>query len=425
MSGRKRPPTSDQPSITYRWDRIRGASSDLGDFVHKEHVPSISDNREPSSKKSEPMSCKILSTEELISAVGQIWNLVSPPTVFEHKEKLNQNGIGCQKIVTLGDLGGEKVRSAPTLDDDAKYYCVDVRTASHIAPMMQPKFEFLKVTQKMSVFEPCSENYAHPLFWQFLKGATNLSNEPCMGKRLANLGITYELEKIYGWMKKVIPAGHQYLVNIAEIEKNKTGKSSISGSAISNAGCISRDAIQPTNNLASKRADFYFGSIKSRDASLCDNTKVATRVETTSSLYSDYFLGALQDNGINVSVAKTPSSSLHADYFIDFLAPYKSTYEKFLHNTDDNEVSENKRKQPQKFVIEDKNGMEIRSPAHGRPQCAFAKQEHAFAGAFAGIFVSLCLHPIDTVKTVIQSCHAEQKSIYYIGRSIVSERGKF
>ncbi|KAI3523752.1 hypothetical protein L1887_02128 [Cichorium endivia] len=52
-----------------------------------------------------------------------------------------------------------------------------------------------------------------------------------------------------------------------------------------------------------------------------------------------------------------------------------------------------------------------------------AKQEHAFAGAFAGIFVSLCLHPMDSVKTVIQSCHTHQRSIPYIGKSILSERG--
>ncbi|GAY39114.1 hypothetical protein CUMW_041900 [Citrus unshiu] len=45
-----------------------------------------------------------------------------------------------------------------------------------------------------------------------------------------------------------------------------------------------------------------------------------------------------------------------------------------------------------------------------KPHLSLAKQEHAFAGALA-------------VKTVIQSCHTEQKSIVYIGRSIVSERG--
>ncbi|CAH9114177.1 unnamed protein product [Cuscuta europaea] len=41
----------------------------------------------------------------------------------------------------------------------------------------------------------------------------------------------------------------------------------------------------------------------------------------------------------------------------------------------------------------------------------------------AGICVSICLHPMDTIKTIIQSCHADRKSFYYIGRLVISERG--
>ncbi|KAH0939009.1 hypothetical protein HID58_006470 [Brassica napus] len=41
------------------------------------------------------------------------------------------------------------------------------------------------------------------------------------------------------------------------------------------------------------------------------------------------------------------------------------------------------------------------------------------------VFVSQsCLHPLDTVKTMIQSCASkEDKSLCYTGRSIISERG--
>ena len=54
---------------------------------------------------------------------------------------------------------------------------------------------------------------------------------------------------------------------------------------------------------------------------------------------------------------------------------------------------------------------------------SFAKHGHAFAGALAGVSVSLCLHPLDTVKTMIQSCRFQDKSLCYTGRSIISERG--
>ncbi|CAH8355730.1 unnamed protein product [Eruca vesicaria subsp. sativa] len=57
------------------------------------------------------------------------------------------------------------------------------------------------------------------------------------------------------------------------------------------------------------------------------------------------------------------------------------------------------------------------------PTYAFAKHRHAFAGALAGVSVSLCLHPLDTVKTLIQSCRLQEKSLCFTGRSIISERG--
>lgn len=58
--------------------------------------------------------------------------------------------------------------------------------------------------------------------------------------------------------------------------------------------------------------------------------------------------------------------------------------------------------------------------------CSSSKETptYAFAGALAGVSVSLCLHPLDTVKTMIQSCRLQDKSLCYTGRSIISERGK-
>eukprot|EP01018_Ginkgo_biloba_P034421 Gb_14414 [translate_table: standard] len=48
---------------------------------------------------------------------------------------------------------------------------------------------------------------------------------------------------------------------------------------------------------------------------------------------------------------------------------------------------------------------------------------NALAGALAGAFVSLWLHPVDTVKTVIQAHSAGHRSVVHSFGSIVSERG--
>lgn len=397
MYGGKRPGRGNHPpSITYKRNRNGGMPFDLADFVHDGHSPSISENNKPNDIKSGTSSPEIFSTTELVSAVGQVWNLLNPCAVPETKE---------QKNVILNDLNGAGAGGAAILDDNTKYFCVDIRNGSHVTQMVQPQFEFLKVTKKMLVFEPSSENYSRSLFWRFLKRGTSSRNESREGKGLATVGTGYELDKIYGWMKELIPAGSKYPAN------NST------------EGCIARDRpTNPANNLASKTADCYSDSVESKEVSLCDNARVVT-IGKSSSVSSDYFLGALHDFNANSSASRALNYVLCADYHINCLAPCKSTYEHFENDIGDFDVPKNSREQPQNLVTQGRTGIQIQSSACERPQYALAKQEHAFAGAFAGIFVSLSLHPIDTVKTIIQSCPAEQKSISFIGRSIVSERG--
>ncbi|KAM0024246.1 putative mitochondrial carrier domain superfamily [Helianthus debilis subsp. tardiflorus] len=84
---------------------------------------------------------------------------------------------------------------------------------------------------------------------------------------------------------------------------------------------------------------------------------------------------------------------------------------------------ETKEGQRSQFPNEESSVVHVFTSSSHKPQYGLAKQEHAFAGAFAGTFVSLCLHPMDTVKTVVQSCHTDQRSIPYISKSIISERG--
>ncbi|KMZ72087.1 putative Mitochondrial carrier protein [Zostera marina] len=62
-------------------------------------------------------------------------------------------------------------------------------------------------------------------------------------------------------------------------------------------------------------------------------------------------------------------------------------------------------------------------PIHDRLCIGFGRQTYALAGALSGTFVSICLHPIDTVKTVIQSRSMNQVSIFQAFASVISERG--
>ena len=82
-------------------------------------------------------------------------------------------------------------------------------------------------------------------------------------------------------------------------------------------------------------------------------------------------------------------------------------------------------KQLVKLIVENEYNREDSSLTRERSCYNIGKPEHAFAGALAGVFVSLCLHPVDTIKTVVQSYHAEHKSLSYIGKSIVTDRGGF
>ncbi|KAK8936254.1 hypothetical protein KSP39_PZI013014 [Platanthera zijinensis] len=56
-------------------------------------------------------------------------------------------------------------------------------------------------------------------------------------------------------------------------------------------------------------------------------------------------------------------------------------------------------------------------------QHAISNNRHAIAGALAGTLVTLSLHPIDTVKTIIQANGTGQKSCYHIARRIISQHG--
>jgi len=422
MVGCSKPPRSDQPSIKYRSIPVKGVSFALADFVHEGYSPTLCDNRSKQCNKiSEPKSPEILSTAQLISAVGQIWDCASHSLAFfQAKKSLNYNDKDFEKEEILGNLGVEGNGRVPTAAD-SNCLCLEITTAGHISPMVHPNLDYPKRTQKMSIFDSCRENYTHSLFWSFLQGHNNMSNELWREKGLSSLKISYELGNIYGWRNEILPPGVKHPVKPTEIENRITSDRFISGDITNLAGsCISGDMASPA-----KFSGRNYDLLKCKDSPSLNNVNSAINATETTSLCKDYFLGPIWDNPAGGGVSRCPSSSIYADYHINSLASCNSAFEECQCKTGGNELPENNRKQSQISVIEDECKMQVNASAPQKPQYVLAKQKHAFAGALSGIFVSLCLHPVDTVKTVIQSCRAEQKSICNIGKSIVSDRGKF
>ncbi|GLJ42297.1 hypothetical protein SUGI_0875590 [Cryptomeria japonica] len=76
-------------------------------------------------------------------------------------------------------------------------------------------------------------------------------------------------------------------------------------------------------------------------------------------------------------------------------------------------------------LVRNKESLRIDSHSQkGNSESPFPKPgTNALAGALAGTFVSLWLHPIDTVKTVIQSRSVGHRSVFRNLGSILSERG--
>jgi hypothetical protein len=400
----------------------RGSPLRLLILFREGYSPTLCDNKSKECNKiSEPKSPEILSTAQLISAVGQIWDCASHPlSFFQAKKSLNYNDKNFEKEEISDNLGVEGNGRVPT-SADSNCICLEITTAGHISPTVHPNLDYSKGTQKMSIFDSYTENYTHSLFGSFPHGHNNMSNELWREKGLSSLKISYELGNIYGWRSEIIPAGVKHPVKPTEIEKKITGERCILGDRTSPASsCISGDMANPAN-LSGCNYDL----LKCKDSSSLNTVNSAINAIEMTSLYKDYFLVPIRDSLADGGVSMCPSSSIYADYHIKSLASCNSAFEECQCKTGGNELPGNNRKQSQISVMEDEYKMKVHASAPQKPQYVLAKQEHAFAGALSGIFVSLCLHPVDTVKTVIQSCRAEQNSICYIGKSIVSDRGKF
>ncbi|KAK6947786.1 Mitochondrial substrate/solute carrier [Dillenia turbinata] len=390
-------PKSKKPAIKYRVGQIDRASFKLEDFVFE-------DNYTQSSKISK--SSEILSTAKLIRSVGQVWDLVSHPLA---NSQPNENTKGCPT-----DSEKEKLMCYLGREDNVRPFTSSA--GSDYSTIMPQSLEPVRVKQTI----PSSEavvNYKFSFLQQLFWGGIYRHSEPCKGKGLVSIQMLHDLGYLYGWMRQGEFSRSKYSINSFQIENRETVEGCASGDMICpGSACISESANSPLTSLVSGTADCNSFSTKCKDfllgerADISDHTRISAFPRCL-----DHVLEVVQEAKVDKSVSLPPISCLCADH-LDSLSSGQCPHgggnglpKKKIENCE--------------FATEDAVEMGTCSSKQDKSCHPLAKKGHAFAGACAGVFVSLCLHPFDTVKTIIQSCHGEERSIFNIGRWIISERG--
>lgn len=418
MAGHKIQPGNIQPSVKCHQNEVVGTSLEVTDNIYKEYAASNSENNKGKFRKSEPDSCAVLNTSELFSAIGQIWGFASRLATPQKKNHPDHYLTGCQKEHLSHDLVG-KESDRPISLDGSQYFRIDMRTVKNISPMVQPKLEFLKITQKITTCKPF-EDFIGSLSWRLLQGGIDLHNGSWERKELQHSRISDEFGYMYEWMSETVPEKSRRPVKIMMNDSMKTGRYCISKNGEDSSRLtISQEIIPTADVLTTVSMNGSSSLTESKESSSFITQNLMEDTTTTASSKSDDFLRATQNRDKVGSVSETQISRICADYP---MTGSNDVHEMYRYETNAESMKDRGQLQLDR-TAEDGNRTEIYPKASLKPLQALAKKEHAFSGALAGIFVSVCLHPVDTVKTIIQSCHAEQKSIGYIGKSIVSERG--
>ncbi|XP_027081871.2 uncharacterized protein [Coffea arabica] len=416
MAGAGQPPRRDKPSIKYRCSSLDGASFELVDFGGKDYV-SASSNKNKKSRTPDSTSSQILSTRELISALGSIWNCANGIlSSLVSKSTFRYDDDCLQKCTILCYPSGERACNACMVADNQNDTVNPVRVGDS-PPVFYANLRYLKVVDKISFVQPSSGTYL--LLRRLLHSSYRMPQESWKEKGFPNSNLGCDLEKMYSWMTEIALSNPKCQLNFNPMEKQDTDDYH-GGHNRSDPTTCSVSVIEPivATNLITENGNSETDEIQLRGSLSVQNNDPAKSKRASATLWTED--GTVRD--VNACTSELPSSNAPANSLGCLLLSG-------VCNTEESEISvqtdqqETEKHQQQELVIGDNSEMQICLPMKEKSHTAVAKQGHAFAGAMAGVFVSLCLHPVDTIKTVVQSGRADQKSLHDISRSIISQRG--
>ncbi|KAL8138927.1 hypothetical protein V2J09_004928 [Rumex salicifolius] len=379
----------------------------------------VSDDIGRSQKKCNSKSSEIVSTGDIVSAVGQIWESANKSLArLQPKRSAKFAEIGSDNKNIVCQIGEKEhiYRSRLAENECAQY---NIKSSTLFSCSLEQSSEHAKANE-ITVLDSFSKG-----FWRSKKDVHTLLTKSWNRKEGEAVGISHEYRTGYGLMGLVsLCTLRQHVPTIHEYEKAIERYMMIDRSEVSGSlSCYKTTLSGHLRNCSSDVSSDMEKGLSSGDK----KDAFKNRKMPIPSLSSDYILQVPGEQQSEVGASVASSSVLYAKHVAN--SPSSScSYEHHKEGFDGDEDGEmliNNRNtiQCQKLDTVVEHQMVFLSAKKYKHNNTLAKQEHAFSGALAGTFVSLCIHPVDTIKTVIQSCKVEQKSLYTIGQSIVTERG--
>ncbi|ESQ38357.1 hypothetical protein EUTSA_v10028506mg [Eutrema salsugineum] len=393
MASAKGPVKKGQSSIKHSRN-FAEAKRKLSKISDHEHVEYAYGYQRHNKRRGETMLSQILSRDALISVVDLMW---------DRSDFASGNLISSLKEGNLDDSNREEVNKYKVSVDSTRWSAKQ-KVKSQLPPTPQTRVELVSVAEKMCIFEPYKRNYNQSFFSCFnqASGVKSMSGS-CKENGFQFLA-RWETEKLYRCHK-----------GGAVIEKRENFEDLIPNPVSSISVSVSGNANRSDNVFVTADSEVHSASIESRSPLLGSTTESPGDTCLSRSTDANYLFLLYKDRCANKKGVNIINSKCGTDSDTEISSSSGN-------NSDENSLSMVENKQ---LLNRDRKDQETEfcSSSTETPTYAFAKQRHAFAGALAGVSVSLCLHPLDTVKTMIQSCHLEEKSLCHTGRSIVSERG--
>lgn len=449
-------PKHDKLPSKHRHSPVKGALHELAEIQYKDIIPS--ENDKSSTSNSDPQSSEILSTSDLISAVSYAWvragqplaNLLSKSS-SKYSTEVGHGG----DILQYNERNGTLCASTSVSDQS----CSDYLTANKSSSRQdQSNLEYPKRNRNTS----CPQhNYG--IFRSILHSRSNIYEVSSVQNSLSAKGFVCKLQGNYMWMNKIArDMPKNQLIDIA-IEDNATSGCDCDAGDTSESvasGCVPTDSTTSCYNLSvgipsnrkkgqsidgveHKETNSDISTLKteneiftSRSESDCENITLGCNADSRNSSFplcsydqecsmKEAMVGFPDQIDQITLVSRSESDCknitlrCNADSHDSILPLHRYDQESSMNKTKVGLPDKLDQQIPLAHVCESEFGLSVKD----KPQYSLAKHEHAFAGAMAGIVVSLCLHPMDTIKTVIQSGRADHKPLHYVGRSIISERG--